>query len=46
MEFFRDQQPPIIGHIDDDRFILDLKAVDVEDIPLIVEAIRKAITQQ
>ena len=44
MEFFREQQPPIIGRIDDDRFILDLKAVDVEDIPLLVDGIRGAIT--
>ncbi len=30
---------PVIGRIDDDRFILDLKAVDESDIPLLTESI-------
>jgi len=40
---FRNQTVPIIGRIDDDRFILDLKAVDAEDLPLIRQAITEIL---
>jgi len=35
--------PPVIGRIEDDRFILDLKAVDVEDLHTLARAIKKVI---
>ena len=44
MKKFRDFRIPVIGRIEDDRFILDLKAVDAEDIDLLVEAIKDCIT--
>jgi L-seryl-tRNA(Ser) seleniumtransferase len=44
MAAFRTCSPPIIGRIDKDRFILDLKAVDVDDAPAIAEAIRRLLT--
>ncbi|MFZ5980589.1 MAG: L-seryl-tRNA(Sec) selenium transferase [Candidatus Zixiibacteriota bacterium] len=40
MKKFRDYRLPVIGRIEDDRFILDLKAVDAEDIDLLVQAIK------
>ncbi len=40
---FRNESTPIIGRIDDDRFIIDLKAVDPEDLPLIRDAIIKIL---
>ena len=40
---FRDMNPPIIGRIDDERFILDLRAVDEADLSLLEESIRSAI---
>lgn len=36
---FRYYDPPIIGRIENDRFMLDLKAVAEDDLPIIVEAI-------
>lgn len=41
---FRECTPPIIGRIEDDRFILDLKAVEESDLPVLVAAIRTIIT--
>jgi len=40
---FRRWSPPIIGRIDNDRFILDLKAVDLDDLPEIARAIKQAL---
>ncbi len=37
---FREHEPPIVGRIEDDRFMLDLKAVATDDLPIITEAIR------
>jgi len=41
---FRDYRIPVIGRIENDRFILDLKAVDEEDIDLLVQAIKGNIS--
>ena len=46
MTFFRNCAPPIIGRIDNDRFILDLKAVDSEDVTLLAGAIAQAFQQR
>jgi L-seryl-tRNA(Ser) seleniumtransferase len=43
MTRFRRYSTPIIGRIDDNRFILDLKAVDLEDLPVLTDAIRSII---
>jgi L-seryl-tRNA(Ser) seleniumtransferase len=43
MSAFRTATPPIIGRIDNERFILDLKAVDSGDIPQIAYAIKQAL---
>jgi L-seryl-tRNA(Ser) seleniumtransferase len=43
MAAFRTSTPPIIGRIDSDRFILDLKAVDVEDLPHLTRAVKHAL---
>jgi len=40
---FRQMPIPIIGRIDDDRLILDLKAVDQDDFPLLESAIREVL---
>ena len=43
MAKFRNGSPPIIGRIDNDRFILDLKAVDRDDLPYLARAIAQAL---
>lgn len=43
MKFFREQPYPIIGRVEEDSFILDLKAVDPEDLDYIEQVIRKAL---
>ncbi len=43
MKAFRTLRPPIIGRIDKERFILDLKTVDTADLDYLVSAIRKII---
>ncbi len=42
---FREQTPPIIGRISDNRFLLDLRAVDKEDTDLLVAAIKAVLSQ-
>jgi len=46
MTVFRKYSPPIIGRIDKDRFILDLKSVDSDDIPVIAAAVSRALGRQ
>ncbi len=41
MTLFRRAGTPIIGRIEDDRFILDLKAVDPPDLPHLARTIKK-----
>ncbi len=41
---FREQPLPVIGRIENDRFVLDLKAIDEEDIPGLVSSIRTVLT--
>ena len=43
MTVFRKYSPPIIGRIDKDRFILDLKAVDSDDVPVLAVAVNRAL---
>jgi len=43
MKRFRALEPPIIGRIEEDRFILDLKAVDVEDLDIVMRGIQAII---
>jgi len=40
---FRKTTPPIIGRISDDRFLIDLKAVDPEDEPILVSRIKEIL---
>lgn len=42
---FRELSLPIIGRVEDDRFLLDLKAVDKRDRPCLVSSIRKVLKQ-
>ncbi len=41
MKEFRDLEYPIIGRIDNDRFVLDLKAVETDDLPYLEQSIKK-----
>lgn len=43
MRTFRTMEPPVIGRIEDDRFILDLKAVGENELTILIQAIRKAL---
>ncbi|MCX6835290.1 MAG: L-seryl-tRNA(Sec) selenium transferase [candidate division Zixibacteria bacterium] len=43
MTVFRKSLPPIIGRIENDRFILDLKAVDADDVAILAGAIDQAL---
>jgi L-seryl-tRNA(Ser) seleniumtransferase len=40
---FRKSAPPIVGRIEDDSFVLDLKTVDPQDIPHLVSSIKKVL---
>ena len=40
---FRQCEPPVIGRIDDDRFMLDLKAIDTADYPVLIDAIKNIV---
>lgn len=40
---FRHYEPPIIGRIENECFLLDLKAVDPADVPILVQAIRDIV---
>jgi L-seryl-tRNA(Ser) seleniumtransferase len=37
---FRNYSPPIIGHIERDWFLLDVRTICEEDFPIIEEAVR------
>lgn len=43
MKMFRELPYPIIGRIDSDRFILDLKAVDLDDYPYFEKSIKEIL---
>ena len=43
MKQFRELEYPIIGRIEDDRFVLDLKAVDKEDLPYLENSIKSIL---
>jgi len=43
MAAFRALRPPVVGRIDEDRFILDFKAVDPSEIEYLIAAIRKVL---
>lgn len=43
---FRRLDPPVIGRIVDDRFVLDLKAVPVEELGLLAASIKKVLASK
>jgi L-seryl-tRNA(Ser) seleniumtransferase len=43
MKAFRDGSPPVIGRVEQDRFLLDLKAVDETDIDILARAVKKQL---
>ena len=43
IKYFRELDIPVIGRIENDRFILDLKAVDPSDLPMLTDAVREVI---
>jgi len=44
MTSFRELPFPIIGRINEDRFVIDLKAVDEADLPYLEQSIKKILT--
>lgn len=45
LERFRSFSPPVIGRIENDRLILDLKTVDIEELKLLTASIKTALKQ-
>jgi len=45
MAWFRNQAPPIIGRIEKDRFILDLKVIDESDLSYLTDRVRACLTE-
>ena len=45
MKLFRELSYPIIGRIDNNRFVIDLKAVDENDYPYLIDSIKKILDQ-
>ncbi len=41
---FREYSPPIVGRVEGDRFMLDLKAVAVDELPILLAATRAILT--
>jgi len=41
---FRDHTPPIIGRVEGDRFMLDLKAVVIDELPILLQAAGAILT--
>jgi L-seryl-tRNA(Ser) seleniumtransferase len=42
-ELFRNHQPPVIGRIKDDKFMIDLRAIDNDEINALIRAIKAVI---
>jgi hypothetical protein len=38
---FRENDPPIVGRITDEHFLIDLKAIDEADLDLLAESVKK-----
>ncbi len=45
MKLFRDLEYPIIGRIDNDRFIIDIKAIEKSDITYLEQSIKKILNK-
>ena len=43
---FRSTDPPVVGRIQKDRFMLDLRTLTEDDLPLLASAIRQVLEQQ
>ncbi len=44
-ELFRSLRPPVIGRIRDDKFMIDLKAIDEDEINLLTRSIKTVLTK-
>ena len=45
LALFRNCQPPIIGRIENDRMIIDLKAIDEDELKIVESSIRQILAQ-
>lgn len=46
LKLFRELSPPVIGRIEDDRFLIDLKAVLPEDLPVLEKAVATILKRE
>ena len=42
-QMLREGEPPIIGRIEEDRFVMDVRTVDVHEFDIIVQAFRSIL---
>jgi L-seryl-tRNA(Ser) seleniumtransferase len=45
-QIMREATPPIIGHIEDDLFLMDVRTIQDEEIPMIASAFKKILEEQ
>jgi seryl-tRNA(Sec) selenium transferase len=45
LSLFRKCAPPIIGRIENDRLILDLKAIDTDELTILENSIKQVLKQ-
>ena len=45
-QFMRSADPPVIGRIENDRFIMDVRTVQEDDLPLVEKAFAKLVLAQ
>jgi len=45
-QIMREATPPVVGHIEDDLFLMDVRTIQDEEIPMIASAFKKMLEEQ
>ena len=45
-QIMREATPPVVGHIEDDLFLMDVRTIQDEEIPMIASAFKKVLEEQ